>query len=55
MAAKKGDVNVIDGLSRYISFLDAISIDWNLEEFAARAKKTRPGLFGLFGNDDNKY
>lgn len=46
---KDEELSVIDGLCRYISFQDVVSIDWNLEEFAARAKKSRPGLFGLFG------
>jgi hypothetical protein len=41
---------VVDGLSRYISFQDVTSLDWNLEELAARVKKSKPGLFQLFGN-----
>jgi hypothetical protein len=46
---KHKTVSVLDGICRYISFQDAISIDWNLEEFAAKAKKSRPGIFGLLG------
>ena len=50
MAKKKGDdVDVVSGVNRYITFQDTVNMDWNLEEFAIRAKKTRPGLFGLFG------
>jgi len=41
---------VVDGVARYITFQDVISLDWNLDELKDAVKKFRPELFVLFGN-----
>lgn len=42
-------INVVNGISRYITFQDVTSIDWNMDDFAIRVKKTKPELFAMFG------
>ncbi len=40
---------VVDKVAHFIPYQDILSIDWNLEDFAARVKKTNSGVFAVSG------
>jgi len=42
-----GPPKVIDKVAHFIPYQDIFSIDWNLEDFAARVKKTQPAFFAI--------
>lgn len=44
-----GQAQVVDKVAHFVPYQDILAIDWNLEDFAARVKKTQPGIFAIFG------
>ncbi|CAL8091140.1 unnamed protein product [Orchesella dallaii] len=49
----RGKVNlspptVLSKVAHFVPYQDILNIDWNLEDFAARVKKTQPGIFAIF-------
>jgi molybdopterin/thiamine biosynthesis adenylyltransferase len=43
-----GPPRVFDKVAHFIPYQDIFSIDWNLDDFASRVKKTQPALFAIY-------
>jgi len=44
----QGTTSVVDKVAHFVPYQDILNIDWNLEDFAARVKRTQPGIFAIF-------